>query len=143
MDQPDAPLKIGVVFIGRRRPGFDMDWGRAMEDRVRSRLKKSGFAIVEPGEKAVDEGSLRRSLAACGAKKIDVARSVRDGTSQRSRRIRDPVIPDDIEVAVDVDAGHVLWNREAIEVIAAEPLKIFDDVQEVAGRPILRLRDDL
>ena len=27
--------KLGVIFIGRRRPGFDMDWGRAMEERVR------------------------------------------------------------------------------------------------------------
>src|SRR5256885_10845133 len=49
-----------------------MDWGRAMEDRVRSRLKQTGFSIVEPGEKAVDDASLRRSLAACEAEKIDV-----------------------------------------------------------------------
>ena len=42
-----------------------------MEDRVRARLKKSGFAIFEPGEKAVDDASLRRSLAACEAEKID------------------------------------------------------------------------
>jgi L-fucose isomerase-like protein len=34
-------------------------------------LKKSGFTIVEPGEKAVDDASLRRSLAACETEKTD------------------------------------------------------------------------
>ena len=64
MTQPVGPLKLGVVFLGRRRPGFDMDWGRAMEQRVRGWLEKSGFTICEPSEKAVDDASLRRSLAA-------------------------------------------------------------------------------
>src|SRR5690349_8288612 len=71
MSPPPDPVKVGLVFIGRRRPGFDIDWGRAMEDRVRGQLKKSGFTIFEPGEKAVDDPSLRRSLAVCEAGKID------------------------------------------------------------------------
>lgn len=71
MTQPAGSLKIGVVFLGRRRPGFDMDWGRAMEQRVRGWLEKSEFTIFEPGEKAVDDASLRRSLAACQEARID------------------------------------------------------------------------
>lgn len=66
-----SPLKVGVIFLGRRRPGFDMDWGRTMEQRVRSRLEKSEFTIFEPSEKAVDDASLRRSLAACDEAKIN------------------------------------------------------------------------
>jgi len=57
--------KLGVIFLGRRRPGFDMDWGRRMEERVRGWLQQSDFSIFEPAEKAVDEPSLRRAVAAC------------------------------------------------------------------------------
>jgi L-fucose isomerase-like protein len=64
-------LKVGIICIGRRRPGFDMEWGKGMEQRAREWFGKSGFAIFEPSEKAVDDASLRRSFAACEAEKID------------------------------------------------------------------------
>jgi L-fucose isomerase-like protein len=63
--------KIGVIFLGRRRPGFDMEWGRQMEERVRAGLPKTRFAIFEPSEKAIDDSSLRRVLAECSAQKAD------------------------------------------------------------------------
>jgi L-arabinose isomerase len=71
MTQSAGRLKIGVIFLGRRRPGFDMDWGRATEQRVRGWLQKSEFTVVEPGEKAVDDASLRRSVAACEEAKVN------------------------------------------------------------------------
>jgi len=64
--------KVGVVFLGRRRPGFDMDWGRRMEERVRARLQDAGFAWFEPAEKAIDEASLRRVVAECEAQGVEV-----------------------------------------------------------------------
>jgi L-arabinose isomerase len=64
-------LRVGVIFTGRRRPGFDMDWGRGMEERVRAQLQLSGFAIFEPPEKAIDEGSLRRVMDACEAQRVE------------------------------------------------------------------------
>ncbi len=57
--------KLGVIFLGRRRPGFDMEWGRKTEGRVRTWLEEGGWAAFEPGEKAMDEASLRRAVAAC------------------------------------------------------------------------------
>ena len=48
---PPAP-KLGVIFVGGRRPGFDMEWGRRMEERVRGWLRMTPFAISEPPEKA-------------------------------------------------------------------------------------------
>src|ERR1017187_1985072 len=63
--------KVGVIFLGRRRPGFDMDWGKQMEARVRGWLPKTGFDIFEPSEKAIDDASLRRVMAACEAQKVD------------------------------------------------------------------------
>jgi L-fucose isomerase-like protein len=65
------PPKVGVVFLGRRRPGFDMEWGKQMEERVRRSLPKTGFTIFEPSEKAIDDASLRRVMAECDAQKVD------------------------------------------------------------------------
>lgn len=67
----DQPRAIGVIFLGRRRPGFDMEWGRQMEDRARRRLQQSGFAVVEPPEKAIDNASLRQAMAACEEKGVN------------------------------------------------------------------------
>ncbi|HEY3861524.1 MAG TPA: sugar isomerase [Verrucomicrobiae bacterium] len=62
---PEQHPKLGVIFLGRRRPGFDMEWGRRMEEKVRAWLKQSEFTVFEPAEKAVDDRSLRRAVSAC------------------------------------------------------------------------------
>lgn len=64
-------IKLGVIFLGRRRPGFDMEWGKLMEQRVRGWLPSTGFNLFEPSEKAVDDASLRRCMAACTEQKVD------------------------------------------------------------------------
>ena len=56
----DPPQAIGVISLGRRRPGFDMEWGRQMENRARRRLQQTGFWVVEPPEKTIDDASLRQ-----------------------------------------------------------------------------------
>jgi len=61
--------KIAVIFLGRRRPGFDMDWGQQMEGRVRASLGSMEFALMEPPEKAIDDASLRKAVAACEEQK--------------------------------------------------------------------------
>ena len=66
----NAP-KIGVIFLGRRRPGFDMEWGKVMEQSLRGWLPKTAFDIFEPSERAVDDASLRRVMAACEAQHVD------------------------------------------------------------------------
>jgi L-fucose isomerase-like protein len=63
--------KVGLVFLGRKRPGFDMEWGKQMEGKVRGMLPKTEFAVFEPSEKAVDDSSLRRVMAECDAQKVD------------------------------------------------------------------------
>ncbi|MGH7950508.1 MAG: L-fucose/L-arabinose isomerase family protein [Limisphaerales bacterium] len=63
--------KLGVIFLGRRRPGFDTDWGKQMETRVRDFLKQTEFSIFEPKEKTIDDASLRKSMAECEAQKVD------------------------------------------------------------------------
>lgn len=65
------PLRLGVIFLGRRRPGFDMEWGRQMEEAARRTLAQTGFAILEPAEKAIDDASFRRAMAACEQQQAD------------------------------------------------------------------------
>jgi L-fucose isomerase-like protein len=67
----EPALKLGVIFLGRRRPGFDMEWGRQMEDRVRDWLKQTPFDVFEPEQKAIDEPSLNHALAACEQEHTD------------------------------------------------------------------------
>lgn len=71
MNNKKNQLKVGVIFLGRRRPGFDMEWGKVMEQSVRGWLQKVEFDIFEPTEKAVDDASLRRVMAACEAQHVD------------------------------------------------------------------------
>jgi L-fucose isomerase-like protein len=60
------PAKLAVIFLGRRRPGFDMEWGRMVEQRVRGWMQAAaGLSTFEPGEKVADEASLRRAVATC------------------------------------------------------------------------------
>src|ERR1035437_2492856 len=63
--------KLGVIFLGRRRPGFDMDWGRQQEEKTRGWLRQGEFAVFEPTEKVVDDPSLRRAVAACAEQGVE------------------------------------------------------------------------
>ncbi len=63
--------KLGLLFLGRKRPGFDQEWGRRIEERVRLFLQKTEFAVFEPPEKTVDESSLRRAMDACDAARVE------------------------------------------------------------------------
>ena len=71
MIKKNNPLKVGIIFLGRRRPGFDMEWGKQMEERVRAWLPKTSFNIFEPLEKTIDDASLRKSMAECEVQKVD------------------------------------------------------------------------
>jgi L-fucose isomerase-like protein len=65
-------ILAGFIFLGRRRPGFDMAWGGQMEKKVRNMLADADFSVFEPPEKAIDDVSLRQALQACRARAVDV-----------------------------------------------------------------------
>jgi len=66
------PVSVGIIFLGRKRPGFDMSWGAQMEKKVRASLATAELTIFEPPQKAVDDSSLRQALAACQAREVEV-----------------------------------------------------------------------
>lgn len=63
---------VALIFLGRKRPGFDPEWGAAMERRVRAAAARSDFEIIEPPERPTDEPSLRGAVAACRESGADV-----------------------------------------------------------------------
>jgi L-fucose isomerase-like protein len=68
----DKSIKIGLLFLGRKRPGFDMDWGAEMEIKVREAVNQSSFSVFEPSQKAVDEASLRKVVSECKEAGVNV-----------------------------------------------------------------------
>ncbi len=66
------PTKVGLLFLGRKRPGFDMDWGAGMEIKARQAVNQLWFEVFEPSQKAVDEASFRQVVAACKAAGVQV-----------------------------------------------------------------------
>lgn len=63
---------LGVLFLRRKRAGFDPDWGEKMEQQVRRQLDASAFGVVVPEGRIVDDASLREALAACISAGCDV-----------------------------------------------------------------------
>ena len=55
-------LRLGVVFLGRERPGFDPDWGSEVESAARKALDEMEYDIIYPDRKAVDDPSLRAAV---------------------------------------------------------------------------------
>lgn len=68
----NADAVVGVIFLGRKRPGFDMEWGFDMEKRVREFFREHGVNTVEAPEKIVDEQSLRAGMKAFAANGANV-----------------------------------------------------------------------
>src|SRR3990170_148698 len=60
--QSRAGLRVGIVVIGRKRPGFDVEWGRQMEAALRSAAVQMGLQPFSPKSHALDDASLRRAL---------------------------------------------------------------------------------
>ena len=55
----------GVVFLGRKRPGFDEEWGAAMAERVKTAVDKRSWGVFICPTKAVDDTTLRQAIGEC------------------------------------------------------------------------------
>ena len=56
--------KLGVLFLGRKRSGFDAEWGRRMGKRVTDFLMDSTYEL-RTVERAIDNASLQNAVAQC------------------------------------------------------------------------------
>jgi L-fucose isomerase-like protein len=54
---------VGLLIIGRKRPGFDPQWGKLMEQAALATLSKLGLPLVRHANIVNDDDSLRIALA--------------------------------------------------------------------------------
>lgn len=69
---PIPLCKIGVLFLRRKRPGFDPEWGKEMEAAARKHLNAMDLDVFIPDEQIVDEASIRHAVEACRGADSDV-----------------------------------------------------------------------
>lgn len=67
-----SEIRIGVIFLRRKRPGFDPEWGKKVESAARDALAKLDFPVFISEERIVDYASLRRALKECTKAQSDV-----------------------------------------------------------------------
>ena len=68
-------MRIGILFLGRKRPGFDQQWAAEMRAAIR-RLPDEPFGLADwhltiPSDNIADAAELRAAVAAC--RRADVA----------------------------------------------------------------------
>jgi len=67
-EHPKPTVKVGILILRRKRPGFIPEWGEWIEEQVREQLKTAPFDIVIPEEMIVDGTSLMRVMTGCNAR---------------------------------------------------------------------------
>ena len=70
-NSPESRIRVGFLAIGRKRPGFDPDWARQMEQEAHAALDGMNsdgihLDVFRPETRAVDDGSLRRAMDEIG-----------------------------------------------------------------------------
>ena len=61
MSQPNQS-PIGLLTIGRKRPGFDQEWNQIMRGKADEALAACGFRVVRPDLPVVDEQTTKAAL---------------------------------------------------------------------------------
>lgn len=56
---------IGLLIMGRKRAGFDPQWGAAVRDRVEARLAGLPWSVTTPSRNIADSQELSRSIEEC------------------------------------------------------------------------------
>lgn len=64
MTEESGKTRLGVLFLGRKRPGFDPEWGSKVRGDVEDFLERSPYDIFVP-DTVVDDASLRKAVARC------------------------------------------------------------------------------
>ncbi len=57
--------KIGLLIMGRKRPGFDPEWGAEIKGKIVTVLKELPWDVTTPSDNIADEAALRRSVEEC------------------------------------------------------------------------------
>ena len=144
----ESTTNLGVLIFGRKRPGFDQEWNKIIQDRTLSTLAGLGFNCVGADRLALDDPSIHFALdeiekAKCHALVV-LQPSISDGQFALtiSQRWPDPLVlwatperPGDGKVSSCALVGQHLWAsiyRQAhrpFEFVYGDPDKVKSDLQ--------------
>ncbi|MBN1557956.1 MAG: sugar isomerase [Lentisphaerae bacterium] len=65
-------MQVGLLVMGRKRPGFDPDWGARIREKVIAQMEGAFFKLFMPTVRIVDDLTLRAALKECGDAGVDV-----------------------------------------------------------------------
>jgi L-fucose isomerase-like protein len=63
--EKDHTMKFGVLILGRKRPGFDPEWGKTVQIAIRAFLEKHHYDCFIPSDNIADDAGLREAVASC------------------------------------------------------------------------------
>ncbi|HUX22559.1 MAG TPA: sugar isomerase [Spirochaetia bacterium] len=67
----DGALHAALLFLGRKRPGFDPQWGAEMRGWIQDFIERNHLDVKIPDDNIADEKSLRSALESCRASGIE------------------------------------------------------------------------
>ncbi len=142
-------MKLGVLFFGRKRPGFDQAWGAEMEERVREALAARADGAYAHPERVVDNETLRAGLCACEREGADVLVALQTTMSDgRLAPVLGQLWPDPIVLWATPEkhaslkvSSCSLVGTHAFAAILRQMGKRFELVYGMPGTP--QTRDDL
>lgn len=63
---------VGLMIMGRKRPGFDPEWGAQVKKRIHARFAALPWRVVTPSENIADHHELKRAVAVCRDEGVSV-----------------------------------------------------------------------
>ena len=63
---------IGLMIMGRKRPGFDPQWGAHMKELIQKRVQSLPYEVIIPSDNIADQAELSRAAETCRTKGVTV-----------------------------------------------------------------------
>jgi L-fucose isomerase-like protein len=132
MPSDSPPRKLGLLTIGRKRPGFDQEWNQIMRSRADEALKACGFEVVRAEQPVIDDQTIRAALDLIRQARCEVLLVLQPslGNGQLA-----------LTVSQEWDAPLVLWatpERTEPQIVSSCSLvaqHLWASVLRQAGRP--------
>ena len=62
--------KVGLMIMGRKRPGFDPQWGAHIKDLIIKTMESLPWDLVIPSQSIADQAELTRAVERCRTEKV-------------------------------------------------------------------------
>ncbi|HLJ79322.1 MAG TPA: hypothetical protein VKT75_18035, partial [Acidobacteriaceae bacterium] len=62
LQKPQTPTTVGVIILGRKRPGFDQEWNRDICARSLAALEEMGYSVARAEAPVVDDATIAAAI---------------------------------------------------------------------------------